>query len=180
MRGLFLWAVGRGVLPVGRWYLAGVMRTPAFVLGLSLLVGFGSVSCTKKVAAQGGAPAKGGPTRVIRFGSGGGFTGAVTTFALTNDGHLTRRAGTPTDTTQPAVRLASPPAAAVIRSFPKLDALSPDSLRLQRPGNLSYFLEGQTAAGQPVQLTWGYPGAAISPKARALYYELMALVPGGG
>ncbi len=155
------------------------MTIRALFLGVSLLAGVGSGACTPKVAEKAGGVMKTAPMRVIRFGSGGGFTGAVTTYALTNDGVFTRRAGAPGDTTKPAVRLPSPLAEVVIQSFRKFDALSPDSLQLEQPGNIYYFLNGRTLAGRSVQLTWGYPGAPVSPAARALYYELMALVPHG-
>ena len=151
----------------------------ALFIGLSLLAVVGPSACTPKVAEKAGAVAKTAPTRVIRFGSGGGFTGAVTTYALTNDGVFTRRASAPRDTAESVVRLPSPSAEEVIQSFRKFDALPPDSLQFEQPGNIYYFLNGRTLAGRPVQLTWGYPGATISPAARALYYELMALAPHG-
>ena len=114
--------------------------------------------------------------RTLRFGTGGGFTGGVTAYTLYPDGRLERRQGMPGDTTRAGVPLAAPPAVRVKAAFAAFDALPADSLTLNQPGNMYTFLEGRTAAGRPVRLTWG--GSAQPAHAvRALYRDLTALVP---
>jgi hypothetical protein len=114
--------------------------------------------------------------RVLRFGSGGGFAGTSTTYSLSPTGQFERRSGRAADTAQPVTPLASPSAGQVARCFQLLDSLPPDSLSLKQPGNIYYFVEGQTAGGQPVSITWGAPGVQAPHAARVLYQELMALV----
>ncbi|MCC3159036.1 hypothetical protein LJ737_17465 [Hymenobacter sp. 15J16-1T3B] len=115
--------------------------------------------------------------RSLRFGSGGGFAGLQTTYELYPDGRLTRRTSTPAAADAPATPLPPPPAAQVRACFRQLDALPTDSLQLDQPGNLTYFLDGQTRRGCPVHLAWGAPGAPAPHAARALYRNLQALLP---
>ena len=158
------------------------MRHLLFLIGLlgSLLAGGchqPSAVSAPLTASDGLAanPARG--IRFIRFGSGGGFTGATTTYILAADGRLERRRGLPADTVEPATRLTVPPPAAVAQCFRALDALPSDSLTVQVPGNMTYFIEGRTVAGRPVTLRWGAPRAVVPHAGRALYQQLMALVP---
>lgn len=115
--------------------------------------------------------------RVLRFGSGGGFAGTSTTYSLSADGRFERRRGSLADTTQATAQLPAPAPEVVAKCFREFDALPADSLTLRQPGNMYYFLEGKTAAGRPVSLTWGATGVAVPRAAQALYRELVALVP---
>lgn len=130
-------------------------------------------------AASAAAPAATTVPDHLRFGSGGGFTGLLTTYTLYADGRLERRAAMPgADTTQPGTalpRVATGKAAACLRMFAALPA---DSLRVNQPGNLSYFLEGRAADGRRHRLTWAGTGAGVPHSVRALYRDLNALVPG--
>lgn len=149
---------------------------------LSILWAGGVVGCAllgchrppKAVAA----PAADSP-RTIRFGSGGGFTGMTTTYALRSTGQLDRRAAMPADTAKPFASVKALPAEAVAKFFAALDALPADSLTGRTPGNISYFLEGRTAAGKTVALTWGPSGKGAPRGARLLYQSLTDLATAG-
>ncbi len=155
-----------------------MLRIPLFSLLMACVLGL-STACQRSAGAI-TAPvvaASDAPPRAIRFGSGGGFVGTTTTYTIYATGRLERRRGAPADTARPAAILTSPPPGPVARCFQAFDALPNDSLTLREPGNMYYFLDGQTAAGRRVALTWGRSGALISPAARALHRDLTALVP---
>lgn len=115
-------------------------------------------------------------SRVLYFGSGGGFAGTSTRYSLHADGRLERQQGAPGGTAPAPVAFPTQPAAVVAKYFKAFDALPADSLTLQQPGNMYYFLEGQTAAGRRVALTWGANGAPVSRAAQSLYDELQQLL----
>ena len=158
------------------WYFGCVKFSRVLLLSASLLSLLAFSNCHRKtvVPAALGAP---GSSRLLRFGSGGGFAGTTTSYTLYADGRLERRRGSPADTSQPATRLTSPPAGPVAHCFQAFDALPADSLTLREPGNIYYFLEGQTATGRPVALIWGAVGARPPRGAKVLYRELVGLVP---
>ncbi len=141
-----------------------LMRSHYLFLGASLLLSILLISCQRANGGGGqaaGAPPKAAaPARVLRFGAGGGFAGTITAYSLTSDGMLDRRSGRAGDTTAPATRLAAPPAGQVARCFQLLDAFPADSLTFRQPGNFYYFVEGETAAGRAVAVTWSGSGAA--------------------
>lgn len=154
------------------------MLIRALILSLTLLSATLTGAC-QRTNAPGKAPKPSLKTapRVLRFGSGGGFVGTTTSYSLYTDGRLERRRGAPADTTQPATLLVAPPPGPVARCFQALDALPADSLTLRQPGNMYYFLVGQTATGRRVDLTWGASGVVAPAAVRALYRQLEALVP---
>ena len=158
----------------------GCVKTPrAIILSLSLPGLLLLSNCHRKSVAAAALTTPAGSTtpRMLRFGSGGGFAGTTISYTLYADGRLERRRGAPADTSQAVSRLTSAPAGPVSRCFQALDALPADSLTLREPGNLYYFLEGQTTAGRTVALTWGAVGARVPRGATALYRDLVSLVP---
>ena len=104
------------------------------------------------------------------FGSGGGITGAVTTFALLPGGTLFRDA--PHDSSG-FVLLAEVEAAAARAAFKQARDL--DGYQFDEPGNFYYFLAYRHKKTS-YRLTWGRAGQAPPPEAQALYDYLMAMV----
>ncbi|MBC7448175.1 MAG: hypothetical protein H7330_08965 [Hymenobacteraceae bacterium] len=148
------------------------MMLPRLVLlSTSLLTFFLLGACHRQAVSAAAIT----PPRVLQFGTGGGFVGTSTRYLLYATGRLERQQGAPGDSTVPAVVLTSLAPAAVARYFRAFDALPTDSLTLQQPGNMYYFLAGRTATGRPVALTWGANGARISRAAQNLFDELMKL-----
>lgn len=162
------------------------MLTRFLLPGIGILFGLLGACHRQQAAPPAGATASLKPKEVpagarpasapqpLRFGSGGGFVGSVTTFMLYPDGRLTRKTARPSDTTGAATPLRPAPAEAVKRAFAAFDALPADSLR-REPGNMYYFLEGSTSAGRPLSAVWGSPGPQAPHAVRALYRDLMAL-----
>jgi len=148
---------------------------PPFLVSLMLL----GVAWACSRAGTAAPTAAGDPPvpRQLQFGTGGGFAGTVTTYTLYSDGRLERFMGSPVDTTRRGSPLKSPPEGSVARAFRAFDALPADSLTLREPGNLYYFLEGQTAAGRRASLVWGAPGRPAPHAVRALYRDLTAMIP---
>ncbi len=153
---------------------SGSLRpAPMLLLATFLLTGCTPHSTGAGTSAGAASPAV---ARTLRFGSGGGFTGSVTSYTLAADGHFTSRRGMPGDTTAAPTPLPTPSAYRVRAAFVAFDALPADSLAFNQPGNLTYFLEGRTRTGRAVRLTWGAPGARPAHAVRALYEELTTLI----
>jgi hypothetical protein len=104
------------------------------------------------------------------FGSGGGITGAVTTFALLPGGELFRDA--PHDSTGFAL-LAEVEGAAARAAFRQARDL--EAYQLDEPGNYYYFLAYHSKKTS-YRHTWGRAGQTPPPEVQALYDYLMAMV----
>ncbi len=139
------------------------------VLYLLLLAGYLVVACRtgKKENAAAGAP-----DQVLTFGSGGGFTGAVTTYTLHPDGHL-HRAKTFQDQPELIAKLDRKLATGF---FKKAEDLLSRTEAFHHPGNQYFFVKlGTPEAANAAQnaATWGAAGSPAPAGLEAFYAELM-------
>ncbi|RMG71014.1 MAG: hypothetical protein D6722_07580 [Bacteroidetes bacterium] len=133
------------------------------LLGLSLWLVF---ACKSSLPLPGQAK---GPQ--IRFGSGGGITGAVTTYTLLEKGHLYRHTSRPDSLTY----LWQVPRAERKAFFARIEDLDLATKPLMQPGNLYYFLEYRTETDS-ARSVWGAPGAQVPEEILSLYKDLTAKV----
>ncbi len=135
------------------------------VLYLLLLAGYLVVACRtgKKETSSTGAPGQ-----VLTFGSGGGFTGAVTTYTLHPDGHL-HRAKTFNEQPELIGKLDRKLAAGF---FKKAEDLLSRTEAFHHPGN-QYFFVKVGAGDTPQAATWGAAGYPAPAGLEAFYAELM-------
>lgn len=96
----------------------------------------------------------------IHFGQGGGFTGAVTYFALLDNGRLFQRAGR--DTTFTYVDQWDK--TFVRQMMTSYHTLQFDKMNVYEPGDLYYFLQHKNNDGPFHRLTWGKNGFIPDPK----------------
>lgn len=141
------------------------------VLYLLLLTGSLVAACrtNKKETSSAGPPA---PGQVLTFGSGGGFTGAVTTYTLYPDGQL-HRAKTFRDQPELIARLDRKLAAGF---FKKAADLLSRTEPFHHPGNQYFFVKlGTPEAVNDAQnaATWGAAGYPAPAGLEAFYEELM-------
>lgn len=97
--------------------------------------------------------------RQLHFGQGGGFSGLVTHYMLTEDGRLYRVShpeGAETYLTQLDKRFAS-------QMFTHFTLTGLDKQPINEPGNMYRFLELREADGKSWKLTWGAPDFATPP-----------------
>jgi hypothetical protein len=107
----------------------------------------------------------------IRFGSGGGFTGATTTYILMDNGQLFRHESlTDSTSTLPSVKRKTYKAI-----FNDLSQIDTNLLGAQHPGNRYYFLEW-VQAGQQTRTIWGAADYEPAQEVKSIYERLMALV----
>lgn len=107
----------------------------------------------------------------IRFGSGGGFTGARTTFTLMDNGQLFRHESL-TDTTFILPRAKRKAYKDIFKTLHQVDTTL---LGAQQPGNRYYFLEW-IRPDQSIQTTWGANAYEVPSEVKSIYQNLMALV----
>ena len=108
------------------------------------------------------------PGPQIRFGSGGGITGAVTTYYLLENGRLYQHTSSP-DTMVFIQRLSADKRRAY---FERIEALNLPTKAVMQPGDLYRFLEYRTNTDS-TRATWGAPGVKVSEDMRRLYQDLM-------
>jgi hypothetical protein len=104
----------------------------------------------------------------IQFGQGGGFTGAVTRFALLEDGRLFQRMGKDTFFTY-RDRWTVPFVHQLMASYQTLQL---DSISYYEPGDIYYFMEHKNGDAPEHRLTWGRNGFVPDPKV-VNYYNLL-------
>ncbi|RTQ45662.1 hypothetical protein EJV47_24550 [Hymenobacter gummosus] len=155
------------------------LASPLFLLlGCGLLSGLGA--CQRQLFSGPTPPAllaTDPAVRQLQFGYGSAYSSHRTTYTLRADGVLLAQAGIGLPTGSPPTAALKVPAAQARAAFRRLAALSADSLYFEQPGPHYYFLEGCTAAGQPVRLAWGRPDTLAPHGARQLYQQLQALLP---
>ena len=111
------------------------------------------------------------PADHLVFGSGGGFTGAVTEYYVLPDGQLFLVDGLQKDTTalEPIKRKQAKEIVA------QCQALNLREQAIQQPGNRYYFIRQGTVDGI-VEATWGAAGYTPPTAVTDFYQELMNLV----
>jgi|GEM_PF-614852 len=106
----------------------------------------------------------------IIFGSGGGFTGATTTYVLSKSGQLLRQ-----DTNEMLFQLKAFKALDVESYFTKMEKSAIDKVDCNDPGNMYYFIE-QVVDGKTKKLTWGGNNQKPPQDVKDLHGELMRMV----
>lgn len=106
----------------------------------------------------------------LKFGNGGGFTGAVTTYILLENGQLFGMEPTKSDT----IHIPRLDQKLTDQLFSSYHDMGMDKATHNDPGNLYYFLEVQNE-GEPHRIVWG--GLEdINPTIPQYYLNLMKLV----
>lgn len=132
------------------------------ILYLLLLAGYLMVAC------RAGKAHDQTTARRLIFGEGGGFTGAVTTYALQPDGQL-ERTNSLTKETKKAGSI-NPKQAATL--FARAERLIEANRDYNHPGNQYFFVQledGNTRQG----VTWGADDQPVPEGLDALYEELL-------
>jgi hypothetical protein len=132
-------------------------------LCILLLTGITLVSCTSPKDFP-----QNYPGTQIHFGQGGGFTGAVTYFALFDDGRLFQRAAR--DTTY--IYLEEWDKQFVGQIMATWKTLQLDSISYYEPGDIYYFLQHKTDKASFHRITWGRNGF-VPDKKVVNYYTLL-------
>jgi hypothetical protein len=134
------------------------------VLGSFFLI-FSLISCSKKMAAEKM------PANRIEFGHGGGFTGAVTTYVLLNNGRIYQELMERNEYTK-LRRISKDEATTLYEECEKLRTLKTDS-----PGNMYYFVTIKDSVQIPRRWIFGDPSVAPPSELEALYKRLVGLIP---
>lgn len=133
-----------------------MISAPNLLLLMGILV-FGAGSSCKALPAEDRG-------EEIHFGQGGGFTGAVTHYILSQDGRIVSRKAGQADvylqTLDPRVTRD------IFRSFHRTGF---DKENFDRPGNLYLFLEGHKGGHLVNQMIWG-AGDFSPPRGLADFY----------
>jgi hypothetical protein len=135
------------------------------VLGTFFLILSLGSSCSKKMAADKM------PANRIEFGHGGGFTGAVTTYVLLNNGRMYQELMERNEYNK-LRRISKDEATTLFEECEKLRTLKTDS-----PGNMYYFVTIKDSVQIPRRWIFGDPSVAPPAELEALYKRLVGLVP---
>lgn len=106
--------------------------------------------------------------RVIIVGSGGGVTGAVTSYKIFEDGSLFESNLISTNETQKKLKVLKD-AKAIQNQF---EALNIDTMKLNAPGNI-YFFVGYEENGKTHRCTWGANDEPAPENLKTFYENLM-------
>jgi hypothetical protein len=134
------------------------------VLYLLLLAGYLMVACRTGKKETSSTASK----QVLTFGSGGGFTGAVTTYTLHPDGQL-HRAKTFQDQPELIGKLDRKRTDGFFKKAGELLSRTPD---FNHPDNQYFFVKLGTGGAQKAA-TWGDPNHPAPEGLEAFYRELM-------
>lgn len=107
----------------------------------------------------------------IRFGSGGGFTGAVNTFALLASGKLYQHNSMGADTFAFMLEL---PKSQMKDLFSRVEESGLDTTKYNTYGNFYHFLEWKTESDSN-RISWSSDDVKIDSTWKALYKELKQL-----
>lgn len=108
------------------------------------------------------------PDEQLLFGEGGGFTGAVTTYMLLQNGQLFRVNSMQGDTTEIA-KVEKKSAKMLLKEAKEMEF---NKMNIQEPGNVYYFV-GLRDGKETYKATWGNPEYTIDPKIQSFYKRLM-------
>ncbi len=101
----------------------------------------------------------------IKFGEGGGFTGAVTTYEVKANGDIFK-----------AEKKINTISKSEIKSIQnKLDKLSNESLKFNHPFNIYYFIETEKG-NEKINIVWGNPAYPEASDIKELYNELQKTI----
>ncbi|MDX2247111.1 MAG: hypothetical protein SF052_10065 [Bacteroidia bacterium] len=108
------------------------------------------------------------PDSQIIFGSGGGFSGMVSSYILLEDGRLFDKA----PTSEAFSRLKKVNRKSARQLFDQLTQMKESGTTLDAPGNLYYFIELKEAQSESYKLTWG-DGGSPAPEAVVAFYQTL-------
>jgi hypothetical protein len=127
-------------------------------IAIVFLVVIISCSCQKSISQTG--------IEAIRFGSGGGFTVAITTYSLSYNGQLTKADGLKW------VSIKTIDSKMVKALFEKAQELK--NYSYNEPENMSSFLEIQMKETKQ-NITWGFGSTKVDNRAIQLYNQLISV-----
>lgn len=131
------------------------MMKPIAILFLFVLA---SCSCQKSISQTG--------IESIRFGNGGGFTGATTTYSLSANGQLNKVDG---DKNTSIKKVDSKTVKELFTNAKELTSYS-----YNEPENMSSFLEIQTKDAKQ-NIVWGFGSTKVDSRVTQLYDQLITL-----
>lgn len=109
--------------------------------------------------------------RMIMVGSGGGFTGFVTTYTFLDNGQLFMQTSTdkdPKEMTRQKKKQAK-------EMFRMMDAMDIQNSEFQHPGNMYTFVQLQEGK-EAFRIIWGDDGYQAPEPAQALYDSMMVMI----
>ncbi|MEZ4773390.1 MAG: hypothetical protein R3D00_09415 [Bacteroidia bacterium] len=109
------------------------------------------------------------PDAQIIFGSGGGFTGMVSTYVLLEDGRIYDKA--PTSDSFSLLKKGKKKMAKAL--FAQLNEMKMAETTVDAPGNLYYFIEMKGPDPETYRLVWGDQAAEVPDTLLSLYRSLM-------
>ena len=130
----------------------------------SLLLFFGITACKTKPYSTSELPTK----RII-FGSGGGFTGAVTEYHLFENGQLFEKQPMLSDTLRPLPNMERK---VCRKAFKKMEKMDTSLLGANQPGNRYYFLEWNNGE-RAWRTVWGSSSYKVANEVKDLYQQLI-------
>jgi hypothetical protein len=148
-------------LPISRF--EGPLSIRAFFAPFLLI--FLLFSCNKKMAADKM------PTTRLEFGHGGGFTGAVTTYVLLDNGRIYQDMPDKKQYNR-LRRIAKDEATLLYEECEKLNTLKTDS-----PGNMYFFVTMKKGEETSRRWIFGDPAISTPSELESLYKRLVGLVP---
>jgi hypothetical protein len=112
----------------------------------------------------------------IAFGSGGGFTNAVKTFHLLEDGRIVEITKDTINNVKTIANIGKKNAKAC---FAEMQTLKLDLLQFSEPGNLYYFINVKKDTGTAInKVVWGSKDKPVPQDVQAFYKKLSAyLIP---
>jgi len=139
-------------------------KWPAYLLGT--LVYLGLSSCNPKSYSLSNLPAE-----QIIFGQGGGFTGAVNTYLLLDNGQLFQKKSFQSEDWEVLEPLRPRHGRKMFRKIRKIDQ---DSMGIKEPGNRYFFLHYINAESR-FENTWGKPDYVAPSELTELHAQLQEL-----
>jgi len=111
------------------------------------------------------------PDSQLIFGSGGGMSGAVTSYTLLENGQLFYQ----NSLTKEHKELESLTKKEAASCFQKMQGLQLSQMKFDHPGNLYYFIE-EVNGTESHRVTWGSNDHKISEECKIFYKELRTTI----
>ncbi|HMP28792.1 MAG TPA: hypothetical protein PKD85_04280 [Saprospiraceae bacterium] len=128
-----------------------------FFLLLSIIVGCSLKSIANNVNEEEG----------LVFGTGGGFTGAVSYYKLLKNGNLYRSGNTDNS----LILIGTLSTSVTNQMFDSYKVLNIDGVNLNDPGNRYYFIEKINKNNAHHKVTWGH--APLEHKSLAIFHDVL-------
>jgi hypothetical protein len=115
------------------------------------------------------------PTKQILFGSGGGFTGVVSEYALLENGSVLELSNDK-KSYNVVNRIGRQKAGDCVATIKKLGL---ETLKFDEPGNLYYYIVVKTDKAVENRITWGSKENPVDNNIKDLYQTLISFLPKG-